>query len=201
MLRFPVLLLLISSLWLAGCGSGKAVGDLAFRVANTYFSDAGRDYVYRANINIGTHSLTGIFAARKVGADAHRIVLTTDFGNTLLDMEIGPKHEKINYITQNLDRRVVRKTLISDFRMLFSSGCFSTQNPNEKVFSCASDTSGTSFAQLNQNGQLVLLGSGSQRKPRVSIAFVPENDTFAHKITVSHSNIPLEIELLTLNQP
>src|SRR5690606_35710162 len=160
---------------------------------------AERDYVYRANINIGNHSLTGIFAARKINDYTHRIVLTTDFGNTLLDMEISPAHEKINYLTENLYRRMVRKTLISDFRMLFALGCLSDDKTVDTLFSCASRNSETSSAQLNQSGQLVLLGSGSQRKPRVRIAFAPENDTFAHKITISHGNIPLEIELLTLN--
>lgn len=201
MSRFPALLLLISALLLSGCSAEKAVVRGNVSVENRYFSNASRDYVYRANIGLGGHSLTGILAARKIDAEVHRIVLTTDFGNTLLDMEIGPTHEKINYLTENLNRNIVRKTLVSDFRLLFSPRCLSDGMPQDAPFPCEWEASKTSFAQRDSNGYLVQLISGSRRNPRVRIAFEPENDTFAHKITISHGNIPLEIELLTINQP
>ncbi len=56
---------------------------------NLYFSDSEKDYVYKASIEVYGKQLGGIFVAKKINDTLHRAVLTTDFGNTLLDFEVS----------------------------------------------------------------------------------------------------------------
>ena len=47
-----------------------------------YFSNSEIDYVYKANISVYGNELTGIFIAKKINETTHRVVFTTEFGNT-----------------------------------------------------------------------------------------------------------------------
>ena len=68
---------------------------------NLYFSEPTTDYVYKAHIEVYGNNLSGILVAKKINDSVHRIALTTDFGNTLLDFEISKKDFKVNYIMSN----------------------------------------------------------------------------------------------------
>ena len=58
-------------------------------VQNQYFSDVSLDYVYKTHIEIYGNKMGGIFIAKRINDSIHRMVLTTDFGNKLLDFEIS----------------------------------------------------------------------------------------------------------------
>ena len=46
------------------------------------------------------------------------MVLTTDFGNKLLDFEISENSFKVNFIVDNLNKKLIINTLENDFRTL-----------------------------------------------------------------------------------
>ena len=71
-------------------------------IQNFYFSDSEKDYVYKANIEVYGKQLGGIFVAKKINDTLHRAVLTTDFGNTLLDFEVSENSFKVNYCIEEL---------------------------------------------------------------------------------------------------
>lgn len=198
MCRFLLLLFLISLVW--GCSTTAPVTHQNPRtVQNLYFSDPGREYLYRADISFNAHRKNGILVARRINDSTHRVVLATDFGNTLMDIEVGPRHYKINRLEKSLDRPVARRTLLKDFRLLFASECFAA-NATDTSFECVLSAGESAFVTLNSRGLLEILASGRQKNPTVRIAFEAENDTFARKITLFHGRIPLVIELLTLDQ-
>ena len=76
-------------------------------VQNLYFSDPSLDYVYKTHIEIYGNKMGGIFIAKRVNDSIHRMVLTTDFGNKLLDFEISENSFKVNFIIDNLDKQII----------------------------------------------------------------------------------------------
>jgi hypothetical protein len=74
-------------------------------VQNQYFSDVSLDYVYKTHIEIYGNKMGGIFIAKRINDSIHRMVLTTDFGNKLLDFEISENSFKVNFIIDNLDKK------------------------------------------------------------------------------------------------
>ena len=52
---------------------------------NPYFSDASKDYIYKANIEAFGNFFGGIFIVKKLGEDHHRIAFTTEMGNKIFD--------------------------------------------------------------------------------------------------------------------
>ena len=85
---------------------------------NPYFDNPEIDYVYKAQIEVYGNKLGGIFVAKKISDSIHRVVFTTEFGNKLMDFELSDKDFKVNYVMEELDRKMVLNTLEEDFRLL-----------------------------------------------------------------------------------
>jgi hypothetical protein len=165
---------------------------------NLYFSDSEKDYVYKASIEIYGKQLGGIFVAKKMNDTLHRAVLTTDFGNTLLDFEVSENSFKVNYCVDELNKKIVLNTLKDDFRLLFSQ-----THKVEEVFENQSQTiykaiDGKRYNYLTENKsdqKLTQLTHTTKTKEKVVIRFERKNTTFAEKITIEHKNINLKIAL------
>lgn len=194
-------LLLISLVISVSCGSRRVDRSGWARsgvssVFNTYFSDAARDYVYRTKINVYGNELNGILIAKKIGDSTHRVVLTTDFGNTLLDFEVGQDNFKVNSIVEDLDRKIIVNTLRDDFRLLFRErydGANTFNNNGGTVYEVSDDTG--RYRILATDGRINAIGRGSERKDKVNATFKSENNTFADEIIIEHFDLKLVIEM------
>src|SRR6478672_10112312 len=85
---------------------------------NPYFDNPEIDYVYKAQIEVYGNKLGGIFVAKKISDSVHRVVFTTEFGNKLMDFQLSDNDFKVNYIIEQLDKKIVLNTLEDDFRLL-----------------------------------------------------------------------------------
>ena len=100
---------------LVSCGSvtknytPKKLDKTAYTVP--YFAEPKTDYVYKTNITVYGHELSGIFIAKKINDTTHRVVFTTEFGNKLFDFEISEKTFKVNSIVSELDKKILINTL------------------------------------------------------------------------------------------
>src|SRR5690606_15189375 len=88
---------------------------------NYYFSDKEKDYLYRANIEAYGNTFGGLFIVKKTGDEVHRVVLTTDFGFKMLDVEVSQNSFEVHFIIEQLNRKAFRKTLEEDFKVLLKS--------------------------------------------------------------------------------
>lgn len=203
MRKLTMLLLLVSLAF--GCGSSPVKGLTEAEpdretIKNPYFADASADYVYRTKISVYGNELGGILIAKKLGDTLHRIALTTDFGNTLLDVSIGEKSFKVNSVVEELDRKILLKTLEEDFRLLLKTE-FPVNSQfgqgAEKWYASAKNDE-TYWLQLSENGGLSTVVKGSGRSEKFRVLFQSKNNTFAEKITIRHSNLKLVLELNAL---
>jgi phosphoribosylformylglycinamidine (FGAM) synthase PurS component len=199
----------ILALVLTSCATNTVVKDYSTMPLEKtsydvpYFSDPAFDYVYKANITAYGHELTGIFIAKKINSTAHRVVFTTEFGNKLLDFEISENDFKVNSIVDELDRKMLINTLVTDFRLLLRSHYeILTQLENNESL-VYHTVEGKMFNYLfisKSSNTLSKIVHTSKRKEKINLFFSSENNIFANKIIIQHKNIPLKIELNYFNE-
>lgn len=165
---------------------------------NSYFSDSVKDYVYKANIEVYGKQLGGVFVAKKINDTLHRAVLTTDFGNTLLDFEVSENSFKVNYCVEELNKKIVLNTLKKDFRLVFREK-YSVEevfeNQTHAIFKTKKGNHFNYLFENKSNKRLTKLLHTNKTKEKVVISFEGKNTTFAEKINIEHKNIKLKIEL------
>lgn len=197
------ILLLATSLALIGCKPARVSLSQTRHIVNSYFSNPAKDYVYRTTINVYGNDLSGILIAKKINDSVHRAVLTTDFGNTLLDMEIGPDAVLVNSIVQDLDRKIIVKTLGDDFRMLFREQYLVVHDSvasGKDTLIYKSIEGKTPYTLRLTKGRLCSILRGKSKKPKVMIEFTSRNDTFAEQVLIEHFAVRLKIRMHHLNQ-
>ena len=163
-------------------------------VQNQYFSDASLDYVYKTHIEIYGNKMGGIFIAKRINDTIHRMVLTTDFGNKLLDFEISENSFKVNFIIDNLDKKIIINTLRDDFRTLLqvNSKVFKTYKRNNEVIYQTENNAYYYFDEVSRN--LTKIIKTNKRKEKVVFTFDSKKTTFAENINIQHFNIKLKID-------
>ncbi|WP_431243572.1 hypothetical protein ACQ9BO_02910 [Flavobacterium sp. P21] len=163
-----------------------------------YFADANADYVYKTNITVYGHEMSGIFIAKKVNDTTHRVVFTTEFGNKLMDFEISEKTFKVNSIVSELDRKILINTLTEDFRILLKKD-FAIQeqfeNEDFDIYKSADGDRDNYLFISKKDQKFEKLIRSSKSKEKITITFTLENDKFAKNIVILHQNIKLKIEL------
>lgn len=163
-----------------------------------YFSEPKTDYVYKTNITVYGHDLSGIFIAKKINDTTHRIVFTTEFGNKLLDFEISEKTFKVNSIVSELDRKILINTLKEDFRLLLKKEYLlqeQFENEFDNIYKSANGKRDNYLFVSKKDQKLEKVVHSSKTKEKITITFTLENDTFAKKVVILHQNIKLKIEL------
>lgn len=195
MRRLTTLLLIISLL--VSCGGVRhSMRQDGPAVANRYFSDAARDYVYRTSVKVYGNELGGILIVKKISEDHHRLVLTTEFGNKLLDFSIQKGELTVNSVVEELNRKMLLNVLRDDFQVLV-----------RERFPIAAEDAGQPSRKSYIGKETFEIFSGpagiskiirSKRKPRAEYTFQAENDTFAREVRIAHFDIDLIMELKSL---
>jgi hypothetical protein len=187
---------------LVSCGSvtknytPKKLDKTSYEVS--YFSDSKTDYVYKTNITVYGHEISGIFIAKKINDTTHRVVFTTEFGNKLLDFEISEKTYKVNSIVSELDKKILIKTLTEDFRLLLKKDYLlqeQFENESDNIYKSADGDRDNYLFVSKKEHKLEKLVRSSKTKEKITITFTLENDIFAKKVVILHQNIKLRIEL------
>jgi len=162
-----------------------------------YFSNPEIDYVYKANITVYGHELTGIFIAKKINDATHRVVFTTEFGNKLLDFEISETDFKVNSIVDELNKKILINTLKTDFRLLLRNRYLikeQLENATDKVYKSEEGNRYNYLFVSKNDEKFYKIINTSKRKERINISFTSENNIFAERIIIQHQNIKLRIE-------
>ena len=158
-------------------------------IANPHIR-VGEEYLYRATITAYGHTFSGLLAAKVTADNTWRVALTTDFGNTLFDFENQNGKIKTNYVTPDLNKKIVINTLTTDFQKLLQTHFIVIQKYTDgttEVQQCkdGSDTiylftlENNLFKQLNMQGE----------KLYTTFIYNPNN------ITIEHHTLTIKIVL------
>lgn len=168
-------------------------------IENNYFSNESTDYIYKAKIDIYNKKFGGILIIKKTGDKQHRVVFTTEFGNKIFDFLIDNGVFKVNYVLEELNKKLVMNTLQNDFYMLVKQS-----SKTEKQFDADHElVLKTNFDKdydlyyfyLKEQQKLFKIVKSSKRKEKVSIDFLKINNDMGTKIDITHQNLRLKIHL------
>jgi len=169
-------------------------------VHNSYFSDTLKDYVYKAKIDVYNKSFGGIFIVKKIAERNHRVVFTTEMGSKIFDFSFEHDNFKVNYILEEMNKKMLLNILEKDFRVLVrehesilsksvkeNSTLLETKIVNKKYFYTFKDEKLNSISRVNMG------------KEKVRFIFSEIIDITAKNIQILHHNIKLTINLKSIN--
>ncbi len=200
--------ILLSSLCLflwVGCASYpktqgfESIASVSKETLNPYFSNPEKDYVYKAKIDAFNRSFGGILIIKKLGDEHHRIVFTTEIGNTLFDFEFQDENFKINHILPEIDKKLLTNILKRDFLALIH------ENPTRGDSYKKSGEMMVESILLSKKHYYVFENEGLEKisrtakgKEKVTFLFYGINDNIARQIEIEHKNIDLKIALMAI---
>ena len=184
------------AIWLSSCSPSyklpaeyQSVATNKTIIANPHVR-VGEEYLYRTTITAYGHTFSGLLAAKITADNTWRVALTTDFGNTLFDFENQSGKIKTNYITPDLNRKIIIRTLTSDFKHLLKTHWQVTQKY----------TNGTIEVQQSKDGNdaVYLFTSGTNLSKQLNMQGKKLYTTFTYNsnnITIEHHTFTIKIVL------
>lgn len=172
-------------------------------VKNEYFSDAQTDYVYKSNITIYGHSLSGLMIVKKTGEARHRLVFTTEFGNKLLDLEFSKGEMKVNHVVDEMNKKILLNTLKEDFAVLFQPQ-FLVKNQyltdTHIIHESEEDKYSLFLKQHKKDNLLTQILKTTRYKEKVSYNFQSKSPIFAERIWINHNDMKLKYDFNYIGQ-
>ncbi len=192
-------------LLLAACGSYPKKNNLkeaeiaAKEILNPYFSDPSKDYVYKARITLQKKQFGGLFIVKKLGPNWHRVVFTTEMGNKILDFSFEGDRFTVNYLLEEMNRKVLVNTLKRDFKTLITEDFTVLRaftNDDMNIFEA--NYNKKKYFYFYKDGQLEKIIWTSGKKKKTEYLFLENTGNLAKEIQIIHKNIPLQINLKTI---
>jgi len=166
------------------------------QVKNPYFSDVSKDYVYKAAIEAFDKNFGGIFIVKKLAANQHRVVFTTEMGNKIFDFSFLEDEFKVNYILPQLDKKILINILKTDFRVLLSEEhCIEKGFKTNSNFLYETRIGAKKYYSHITENELQKIVRVKNAKEKVEFLFSEINDNIAEHIQVIHQNFKLKITL------
>lgn len=165
-------------------------------ITNPYFSNPKKDYVYKADINLYKKNFSGILILKKLGVRHHRIVFTTELGNTVFDFSFRDGDFRVNHILSEMNKKIVINLLKKDFRTLV------TENPSvlnrfasQDRFIFETEMAKGKYYYYTIDRKLEKIVQTKNGKKKVSFIFSSVDAEVAKNIQILHHNIKLSIRL------
>lgn len=180
----------------------KSVSNVEKTVENLYFS-SNEDYVYKCQMDIYKNHVSGILILKKINETTHRVVLTSDFGNKLIDFEISENDFKLNYVLPDLDKKIVINFLKNDFQQLLKRQypvSESFENDNSKIYLSKDDKKIYYLFFNKENGLLKQIIYTKNNKEKIDFTFDAKKHIFADSVDLQHKDFKINIKLFQITE-
>lgn len=180
----------------------KPVFNSEKTVENLYFSSK-EDYIYKCQMDIYKNHVSGILILKKINETTHRVVLTSDFGNKLIDFEISDNDFKLNYVLPDLDKKIVINFLKNDFQQLLKREypvTESFENENSKIYLSKVDKKIYYLFFNKENGLLKQIIYTKNNKEKIDFTFDAKKHIFADSIDLQHKDFKINIKLFQITE-
>lgn len=171
-------------------------------VENLYFS-SNEDYVYKCRMEVYNNDISGILIIKKISETTHRVVMTTDFGNKMIDFEISENDFKLNYVLADLDKKMVINFLKNDFQELLRKKYPVTESFENERFKIYSSEVGKNKHYLffnKENGLLNQIVYTKNKREKIDFSFEAKKHTFAEVINLQHKDFKINIKLAQITE-
>ncbi|KNB61939.1 hypothetical protein [Chryseobacterium sp. Hurlbut01] len=180
----------------------KPISNKEMTVENLYFS-SNVDYVYKCQMDIYKNDVSGILIIKKISESTHRVVMTSDFGNKMIDFEISENDFKLNYVLPDLDKKMVINFLKNDFQKLLKRKFIvkeSFENNNSNIY-LSENKKNTYYLFFNKETNLLKQIIYTQNnKEKIDFSFEAKKPTFAETIEIQHKDFKINIKLFQITE-
>ncbi|WP_228429844.1 hypothetical protein [Chryseobacterium binzhouense] len=149
------------------------------------------------------NNISGIIIIKKINKNTHRVVLTTDFGNKMIDFEISDNDFKLNYVLPDLDKKMVINFLKNDFQELLRQKYILTERfeNNESIIDISKDENKTYYLFYGKKTEMLTqIVYTKKNKEKINFTFEAKSPTFADKIEIQHKDFKINIQLLQITE-
>ncbi|WP_426476284.1 hypothetical protein ACP3T3_13055 [Chryseobacterium sp. CBSDS_008] len=171
-------------------------------VENLYFS-SGEDYVYKCQMDIYKNHVSGILIIKKLNETTHRVALTSDFGNKLIDFEISDDSFKLNYVLPDLDKKIVINFLKNDFQQLLKRKyqvSESFENDHAKIYLSKIENKSYYLFFSKENGLLKQIIHTKNNNEKIDFTFDAKKPIFADSLHLQHKDFKINIKLFQITE-
>jgi hypothetical protein len=171
-------------------------------VENLYFSSS-EDYVYKCQMDIYNNHVSGILIVKKINDTTHRVVLTSDFGNKLIDFEISEHDFKLNYVLPDLDKKIVINFLKNDFQHLLRREYpvnTRFENKESNIYLSKLDKKTYYLFFNKKNGLLNQIIYTKNNKEKIDFTFAAKKHIFADSLNLQHKDFKINIKLYQITE-
>ena len=180
----------------------KSVPNSEKIVENLYFS-SNEDYVYKCQMDIYKNHVSGILIIKKINENTHRVALTSDFGNKLIDFEISDNNFKLNYVLPDVDRKIVITFLKNDFQQLLKQTYpvnDSFENSNSRIYLSKIDKKTYYLFFNKENNLLKQIIYTKNNKEKIDFTFDAKKHIFADSLNLQHKDFKINIKLFQITE-
>lgn len=185
---------------LFGCKSYRVDGELVSKdVEQTlilpYFNETGFEYLYSGKIEAYGNSLSGILVVKKISDSHKRVALLSDFGNTLMDFKIENGEAEVNYILDDLNKKIIVKKLKKYFELLVNSNYQVEaiyEKEGGKIYTSKLQSKRIKLFE-NSDGSIHKLKQVSRLKKKVEINYFSSSE-LADSIHFKSNEIPFDMK-------
>jgi len=180
----------------------KSVSNTEKTVENLYFSSK-EDYVYKCQMDIYKNHISGILIIKKISDTTHRVVMTSDFGNKMIDFEISENDFKLNYVLADLDKKMVINFLKNDFQELLKRNYLvneSFENDDSKIYLSRIDKKRYYLFFNKENNLLKQIIYTKNNKQKIDFSFDAKKHIFADSLNLQHKDFKINIKLFQITE-
>lgn len=199
---YSVIILLLGSCKTYKLTDIQPVSGTEKTVENLYFSSA-EDYVYKCQMDIYNNHVSGILIVKKINDTTHRVVLTSDFGNKLIDFEISEHDFKLNYVLPDLDKKIVINFLKNDFQHLLRKEYpvhTRFENKESNIYLSKLDKKTYYLFFNKKNGLLNQIIYTKNNKEKIDFTFAAKKHIFADSLNLQHKDFKINIKLYQITE-
>ncbi|SIP92887.1 hypothetical protein SAMN05880574_102142 [Chryseobacterium sp. RU37D] len=180
----------------------KSIPNSEKMVENLYFSSK-EDYVYKCQMDIYNNHVSGILSIKKINETMHRVAMTSDFGNKLIDFEISENDFKLNYVLPDLDKKIVINFLKNDFQQLLKQKypvTKSFENGNSKIYLSKIDKKSYYLFFNKENSLLNQIIYMKNNMEKIDFTFDAKKHIFADSLNLQHKDFKINIKLFQITE-
>lgn len=154
-------------------------------------------------MDIYNNHVSGILIIKKINETTHRVVMTSDFGNKMIDFEISENNFKLNYVLADLDKKTVINFLKNDFQELLKQNypvSEGFENNDSKIYVSESGKKKYYLFFNKENTLLQKIVYTNKNREKIDFSFEAKKHTFAEMIDLQHKDFKINIKLFQITE-
>lgn len=177
----------------------QSIHNNKITLKNEYFSNPSLDYIYKASINAFGKDFSGVLIVKKINAEEKRVVFTTEMGTTLFDFSFFQNKYVVNYIIEEINKKVIIKKLQHDFKILITERLEVEENfRKDENLILKTELDKEECYYFFTERKLRFIKQINNGKERIEFQFSKINNNIAQNIKIAHKNLPITIQLTSI---